>query len=92
MIASVSAPSRSKLLSTPFIRLARLNSPRISGPLLRFRTSVPSGMAEYAQADPSNEAVSDQGSDRPSSPTPGTRATKARAMSRHQTEANYGQP
>jgi hypothetical protein len=49
-------------------------------------------MAEYTQVDPSNEAVSDQGSDRPSSPTPGTRATKARAVSRNKTEANYGQP
>jgi hypothetical protein len=45
-------------------------------------------MAEYTQADSSNEAVSDQGSDRPPSPTPGTRATKARAVSRHKTEPN----
>jgi hypothetical protein len=47
-------------------------------------------MAEYTQADPSNEPASNEIPDRPSSLDTGTKPSKTRAVSRNKAEANFG--
>jgi hypothetical protein len=46
-------------------------------------------MAEYTQASPSSEPVTDRGTDRPSLSTSGARVSKVRAVGRDKAEGNY---
>ena len=75
-------PSRSKPLSTPFIKPAPPNSPKSSGRrYCDFERVFYLAMAEYTQADPSN-AIPDQAPDRPLPPAPQAKPSKVRSVSR----------